>query len=249
MQAVVLAGGLATRMRPRTLTIPKAMLEVAGRPFIDWQLEKLRACGYDDVVLCVAFLADPIREHVGDGARFGVNVRYSDEGPTLLGTAGAIRNALDLLAPTFLITYGDSYLPFDYAEPLRSLNAHPDCAGVMSIYENRGSWDTSNAEPDGAGVWVVRYEKGRPDLHFSHIDYGAIALRREVIAEVAVGHPSGLDTIQTALAREKRLRAVVARDRFFEIGSPEGLSTLDEWLTANRGAAVPPPSNPSAGPR
>ena len=237
MQAVVLAGGLATRMRPKTLTIPKAMLEVGGRPFIEWQIEKLRACGYDDVVLCVAFLAEQIRDHVGDGARYGVKVRYSDEGPTLLGTAGAIRNALDLLAPTFLVTYGDSYLPFDYAEPLRVLDAHADCAGVMSIYENRGAWDTSNTEADAAGEWVLRYEKGRPDQQFPYIDYGAIALRREVIAELPAGQPRGLDVIQTELAKQKRLRAVVARDRFFEIGSPEGLSTLDQWLAANDGRA------------
>jgi MurNAc alpha-1-phosphate uridylyltransferase len=233
MQAVVLAGGLATRMRPQTLTIPKAMLEVGGRPFVAWQLEKLRACGFDDVVLCVAFLAEQIRAHVGDGARYGVKVRYADEGPTLLGTAGAIRNALPLLAPTFLVTYGDSYLPFDYAEPLRVLDAHADCSGVMSIYENRGAWDTSNVEPDAAGAWVVRYEKGRPDLHFPYIDYGAIALRREVVAGLPAGEPRGLDAIQTELAKQKRLRAVVARDRFFEIGSPEGLSTLDQWLAAN----------------
>ena len=161
MQAVVLAGGLATRMRPRTLTVPKAMLEVAGRPFVDWQLEKLRDCGFDDVVLCVAFLAEQIRDHVGDGGRYGVKVRYSDEGATLLGTAGAIRKGLDLLAPTFLVTYGDSYLPFDYASPLRVLDAHADCAGVMSIFENRGAWDMSNVEADAAGEWIVRYEKGR----------------------------------------------------------------------------------------
>jgi MurNAc alpha-1-phosphate uridylyltransferase len=242
MQAVVLAGGLATRMHPRTLTIPKAMLEVAGRPFIDWQLEKLRACGFDDVVLCVAFLAEQVHAHVGDGARYSVKVRYSDEGPSLLGTAGAIRKALDLLAPTFLVTYGDSYLPFDYAEPLRLLDAEADCSGVMSIYENRGAWDTSNVEPDASAAWVKRYEKGRPDLQFSHIDYGAIALRRDVIAELPLGEARGLDTIQSALAAQKRLRAVVARDRFFEIGSPEGLSTLDRWLASN--AVGSPSRNP-----
>src|SRR6185437_464978 len=115
MQAVVLAGGLATRMRPRTLTVPKAMLEVAGRPFVDWQIEKLAACGYDDVLFCVAYLAEQIEAHVGDGSRYGVRVRWAHEGEKLLGTAGAIRAALDRLAPTFLVTYGDSYLPFDYA--------------------------------------------------------------------------------------------------------------------------------------
>src|ERR1700733_10992695 len=185
MQAVILAGGLATRMHPRTLTIPKAMLEVAGRPFIDWQLEKLRACGFDDVVLCVAFLAEQIHAHGGDGAGFGVRVRYSDEGPTLLGTAGAIRKALDLLAPTFLVTYGDSYLPFDCGEPLRVLDAHADCDGVMSIFKNEGKGDPSNVVTDGE--WVLRYEKGNPDPAFDHIDYGAIAVRREVIAALPAG--------------------------------------------------------------
>jgi MurNAc alpha-1-phosphate uridylyltransferase len=239
MQAVVLAGGLATRMHPRTLTVPKSMLDVAGRPFIDWQLERLAACGYDEVILCVAFLAAQIRSHVGDGAGFGVKVRYSDEGSKLRGTAGAIRHAKDLLAPTFLVTYGDSYLPFDYAEPLRILDANEDCQGVMSIYENRGAWDTSNVQPDAAGEWIVRYEKGRPELPFSHIDYGAIALRRDVISALPEGGVCGLDAIQSDLARRKLLRAVVARDRFFEVGSPEGLATLAAWLAKNAKTTTP----------
>jgi len=244
-QVVVIAGGLATRMHPRTLQVPKAMLEVGGRPFIEWQLEKLAACGYDDVVLCVAFLAEQIRDHVGDGARFGVRVRYSDEGPRLLGTAGALRAALHLLEPSFLVTYGDSYLPFDYAAPLRVLEAHDDCRAVMSIYENRGAFDQSNVEPDAKGEWVLRYEKGRPDLGFTHIDYGAIAFRREIIAALPPGEPCGLDKIQTELAGQKLLRAVVARDRFFEIGSPEGLAALDRWLaTSSAPTNVHPSSRP-----
>ena len=113
MQAVVLAGGLATRMRPKTLTVAKAMLEVAGRPFVDWLLEKLAADGYEDVLLCIAHLGEQIEEHVGDGSRFGLRVRYSNEGKELLGTLGALRHALPLLEPAFLVTYGDSYLPFD----------------------------------------------------------------------------------------------------------------------------------------
>ncbi|HEY5240265.1 MAG TPA: nucleotidyltransferase family protein, partial [Polyangiaceae bacterium] len=103
-QAVVLAGGLATRMRPQTLTVPKSMLEVAGRPFVDWQLERLAACGFNDVVMCVAHLAEQIEAHVGDGARYGVRVRWAHEGAKLLGTAGAIRATLELLEPGFLVT-------------------------------------------------------------------------------------------------------------------------------------------------
>lgn len=232
MQAVVLAGGLATRMRPRTLTVPKAMLEVAGRPFVDWQLERLAACGIHDVVFCVAFLAEQIQEHVGDGARFGVRVRYANEGEKLLGTAGAIRAAHEEhpLAPTFLVTYGDSYLPFDYADPLRILDAHGDCDGVMSAYKNEGAWDASNTSVSGDGTWILRYEKGVKDPALDHIDYGATALRRAVIEALPLGVPHGLDAIQHDLAARKRLRACVARERFFEIGSPEGLADLDSLL-------------------
>src|SRR5262249_3754805 len=153
---------------------------------------------------------------------------YSEEGPTLLGTAGALRAALGLLGPTFLVTYGDSYLPFDYAEPLRALKAHPDCDGVMSVFKNEGKWDASNVATDG--VWITAYEKGTKDPAFDYIDYGAIALRRDVVAAVPPGQPLGLDVIQHDLAAQKRLRAVVARARFFEIGSPEGLATLDAHL-------------------
>jgi NDP-sugar pyrophosphorylase family protein len=225
-------------MRPRTLTVPKSMLEVAGRPFVDWQLERMAACGVTDVVMCVAHLAEQIEVHVGDGARHGVRVRWAHEGPTLLGTAGAIRAALELLEPTFLVTYGDSYLPFDYAEPLRVLEAHADCDGVMAIYKNDSRWDASNVVADAAREWVVRYQKGQTDPAFDHIDYGATALRRELIAALPAGEPRGLDAIQRELARQKRLRACVARERFFEIGSPEGLSELDRHLRP-RGANGP----------
>ncbi len=227
MQAVVLAGGLATRMRPMTLTTPKSMLPVAGRPFVDWQLAKLRESGFDDVVLCVGHLGEQIETHVGAGERHGLRVRYSRE-RDLLGTAGAIRLALPLLDPLFLVTYGDSYLPFDYACPLRDLERHDDCDAVMSIYRNDGQGDASNVTTDGE--WVLRYEKGTRDPAFVYIDYGAIALRREVVERVPGDLSQGLDRIQADLARAGRLRAHIARDKFFEIGSKAGLDALDAYL-------------------
>lgn len=239
MQVAILAGGLATRMRPRTLTVPKSMLDVAGRPFVDWQLEKLAACGYDDVVMCIAHLGEQIRDHVGDGARFGLRVRYAEEGAKLLGTWGALRAAIDVLAPTLLVTYGDSWLPFDYAAPLRALDADVagTCDGVMSVFKNDGKWDPSNVVTDGA--WVVRYEKGTGDPAFDHIDYGALALRRDAIATLPLGEVRGLDALQRDLAARKRLRAHVAHDRFFEIGSPEGLGALEKELSRVGGATSP----------
>jgi len=228
VQAVVLAGGLATRMRPRTLTAPKSLLEVAGRPFVDWQLERIAAAGLRDVVMCVGHLGEMLRAHVGDGSRYGARVLWSAEGPRLLGTGGAVRAALPLLEPTFLVTYGDSYLPFDYSEPLRQLDSQSDCDGVMAIYRNEGRWDASNVQSDGS--WVLRYEKGTVDEALDCIDYGAIALRREVIGALVLGERLGLDVVQSDLARRRRLRAVLARERFYEIGSPEGLAELDRHL-------------------
>ncbi len=228
VQAVVLAGGLATRMHPSTLTLPKSMLIVAERPFVDWQLERLAAAGVKDVVMCVAFLGERIRDHVMDGTRFGVRVTWSSEGSKLLGTAGALRAALPVLEATFLVTYGDSYLPFDYAAPLRLLQARDDADGVMSVFKNDGKWDASNVATDGA--WVSRYEKGVRDPRLDHIDYGATALRREIVAALPEGVPLGLDRLQTQLAERKRLRAYLAHERFYEVGSPEGLAELDRYL-------------------
>ena len=217
VQAVVLAGGLATRMHPRTITVPKSLLEVGGRPFVDWQLERLAASGFRDIVMCVAYLGDRIRAHVGEGTHFGVRVAWVDEGPTLLGTGGALRNALDELEPTFLVTYGDSYLPFDYSEPVRVLERHDDCDGVMAVHANAGKWDASNVVTDG--TWVLRYEKGQHAAEqasaFDHIDYGATALRREVVAALPPGQTLGLMSSSATLRARKRLRACVAHDRIF----------------------------------
>ncbi len=235
MQAVILAGGLATRMRPRTLTAPKFLLPIAGRPFGAWLLERLVDAGYRKALLCVAHLGDQIRSVIGDGRAFGLEIAYADEGPNLLGTAGAIRRAAGELLPSFLVTYGDSYLPFDYAAPLRLLRCSDDADGVMAVFKNEGRWDKSNtvvrADEEG-GLWVDRYEKGSDDVRLDHIDYGATALRRDVILTLPQGVPWGLDRVQSDLAARGRLRAYLAHARFFEIGSEAGLEELDRELMA-----------------
>jgi NDP-sugar pyrophosphorylase family protein len=230
MQAVILAGGLATRMQPLTAQTPKSLLPVAGRPFIAWQLEKLKNCGLSEIVLCVGHLGEMIRNFVGDGAGFGLNVRYSEDGPKLLGTAGALRRALPYLASEFLVTYGDSYLPFDYAGPLSDLQGHPEALGSMSVYRNRGLWDESNTEVEGD--LVKRYVRGSSDPAVDHIDYGATALRRETIAELAPDVPLALESVLTVLVRGQRLRAFRVSERFYEIGSAAGLADLERMLAS-----------------
>jgi NDP-sugar pyrophosphorylase family protein len=233
MQAVILAGGLATRLGELTRDRPKSLLEVAGRPFLAWQLERLRLSGFSDVLLCVAHLSAQIRAFAGDGSAFGLCIRCREDGPRALGTAGALRAALDELAPEFLVTYGDSYLPFDYSTPLADLRAHPQAEGSMAVFRNDGRWDRSNTAVEGEHV--VRYEKGSTDPALDHIDYGAMALRRAVVARLSPGQSAGLDGIQSELAAAGTLRACRATTRFYEIGSEAGLAELDVLLRGKLG--------------
>ena len=228
MQAVILAGGLATRLGERTRDLPKALLPIAGRPFLAWQLEALARCGFHELLLCIGHFGDQIRDFLGDGAAFGVTVAYSEDGPQLLGTGGALRHALGLLAPSFLLTYGDSYLPFDYAAPLRDLEAHPEALGTMSVFRNDGAWASSNAAV--LEDRVLRYEKGSTDPALRYIDYGALALRRSVIARRPAEIAFGLDELQSELARGGSLRAYTVGERFYEIGSELGIRDLEQKL-------------------
>ncbi len=228
MQAVILAGGLATRLGALTQETPKSLLLVAGRPFIDWQLERLASSGVRRVVLCIGHFGERIRERIGEGRGFGLVVDYSEDGPVLRGTAGALRRALPLLDPEFLVTYGDSYLTFDYAALLEDLVGHPDALGSMTVYRNEGRYDASNTEVSGERV--VRYQKGESDPALDHIDYGALALRREVVASLPEEHRGSLAELQTELAAHRRLRAFRVTERFYEIGSESGLRELDAML-------------------
>ena len=228
MQAVILAGGLATRLGTRTKDHPKALIPIAGRPFLAWQIEALARCGFSDVLLCIGHFGEQIQDFLGDGAAFGVTVAYSQDGPTLLGTGGALRRALDLLEASFLITYGDSYLPFDYAAPLRDLDAHSEALGTMSVFRNDGAWAQSNSAVDGDRV--ITYEKGGDQRALHYIDYGAIALRRSVIAEQEGESAFAFERVQSRLASSGKLRAYEARERFYEIGSELGIRDLEAKL-------------------
>jgi NDP-sugar pyrophosphorylase family protein len=233
MQAVILAGGLGTRLGALTRDLPKALLPIAGRPFLAWLVEALERCGYRKLVLCIGHHGEQIVDFLGNGQAFGLDVSYSKDGERLLGTGGAIRQALDrdLLAERFLVTYGDSYLPFDYAAPLRDLSAHPEALGTMSVFENHGAWDASNCAI-GRGL-VLRYEKGVHDSALTHIDYGAIALCRSLFAEQPAQVAFGLDMLQHQLAKAGQLRAFEATERFYEVGSESGIADLEQKLAGS----------------
>ena len=245
MQCVILAGGLATRMRPLTDAVPKALLPVAGRPFIDHQLEWLVRRNVARVVLSIGYRGEMLRAHVGDGARFGLAVSYVDEGANLRGTAGALRLALSqgALEDAFLVTYGDSFLPVDFGDVWERFRRSGQPA-LMTVFHNEGRWDTSNViyEPrawaEGDAGRVVLYDKRRqtrPAADFAYIDYGLSALERRLVeTEVPVAGKADLADLFHALSVRGELAGLEVRERFHEIGSPEGLEELETWLAARR---------------
>ncbi len=234
VQCVILAGGLGTRMRPRTARIPKALLPVNGVPFVDHQLRWLASHGVDEAVFCIGHRGGQIRAHLGEGERFGLRVRWVDEGEDLRGTAGALRLALDqgALADSFLVTYGDSYLPVDFGEMAKAFE-RSEALAMMAVFRNQGRWEPSNALVEGERVAL--YDKRRRDpaaaARMEHIDYGLSALRREVVASrVAPAAAADLADLLHRLSVEGRLAAYPVSVRFYEVGSPRGLADLERFL-------------------
>lgn len=236
MQAVILAGGLGTRLYPVTRSVPKAMVSVCGRPFIEYQLDLLRHHGVTDIVLCVGYLGDRIRAHCGDGSRFGVAIQYGDEGDRLLGTGGALRRVAPLLADEFFVTYGDGYLRLEYARVM-SYFKRRDRLGLMVTYRNRGRYDRSNVLVKRA--FVAAYDKAHPGPEMDRIDFGVSILRRRAVDRIPANRPAPLEELYADLIADRQLLAYRAGLRFFEIGSPAGLGEFEALVRAGRIAPGP----------
>ena len=227
LPVAILAGGLATRLRPITETIPKALVQISGEPFLAHQLRLLRRRGIERVVMCVGYLGEQIRNYAGSGQEFGIEIAYSFDGPRLLGTAGAIARAVPLLGDRFFVLYGDSYLPCEY-EAVEQAFLQSGKPGLMTVFPNEGQWDASNVEfRDGQ---ILAYDKSHRTAAMRHIDYGLGAFRSEAFSELPPGVPSDLAMLYQDLLRRGLLAACEISTRFYEIGSPEGIRELSEYL-------------------
>lgn len=225
LPVVILAGGFATRLRPLTEHIPKALIEVAGRPFLWHQLQLLKKHGVRRVVLAVGYLGEDIRKRFGDGSEVGVSLEYSFDGPKPLGTAGAIKKALPFLPEQFFVLYGDSYLMCKYRSVEMAFRASR-LSGLMTIYRNEGLFDKSNVEYDGTRI--LQYDKRNRTPAMRYIDYGLGAFHRNAFASMPDGESSDLAEVYQSLLSAGKLAAYEVHERFYEIGSPEGLrETID----------------------
>ncbi len=229
-ECVILAGGVASRLGTHAGDLPKTLVPVAGRPFADHQLTWLAEQGVGQVVYCIGYRGDQIRAFVGDGGRWGLEVTYVDEGSRLRGTGGALRLAHDaeVLADSYAVLYGDSYLRLELPRVHEAFRASGQPA-LMTVLRNEGRWDRSNADFDGE--LVTRYSKTEAD--FEWIDYGVSILTRDIAGEIPPDERADLADLFARLSRERRLAGYEVGERFYEIGSPEGLAELERFLDSS----------------
>jgi NDP-sugar pyrophosphorylase family protein len=223
----VLAGGLATRMRPLTAQFPKALLEVAGEPFIAHQLRLFAREGIRNVKLLVGYCWEQIEFFVGNGSRFGVKVDYIVDGPTLLGTGGAVRRAIDRLGPEFLVTYCDSWLDAPYAPVVEAFHASGRPA-LMCVFRNENRWDASNVQFENDVIRCYSKKLHLTEMH--HIDWGLGMLKASAVATRPRDEPWDLAELYEELSTSERLAGYEMTRRFYEIGSFEGLAETNRLL-------------------
>jgi NDP-sugar pyrophosphorylase family protein len=223
----ILAGGFATRLGSLVEKTPKCMLEINGKPFVDWQLDLLVANGYSDFIFCLSHQSELVQKHLGDGKTKGINIQYSMDGETQLGTGGAILNALPLLGESFGVIYGDSYLPINYLaveEEFLTSNSQ----ALMTVYENQNQLDASNVEFfDGR---LLNYEKGSNSRRMLHIDYGITFFKEAVFQPWMSQSKFDLSQVCHQLAANEQLSGFEVFERFYEIGSVQGIKEFSAYL-------------------
>jgi NDP-sugar pyrophosphorylase family protein len=228
VQAVILAGGLGTRLRPLTFKVPKPMVDINGKPFLEIKLRDMLKRGISDYVFCIGYLGNMIEDYFGDGSRFGARIRYSYDGERLLGPIGALKNAQDLLGKDFIVTYGDNYVNVDFHRMAKKLR-ESRMLGVMAVLHNKNRWGKSDV--DVRDRHVVAYSK-HSDKRLEWINYGVFALRREALGLSRSGDEE--EFFNELISREELLAFEVSK-RFYDVGSPE---SLEEFRRLIVGAKV-----------
>lgn len=227
-QLVLLAGGKATRLRPATETIPKSLLEVAGKPFIAHQLELIRLNGIDNVLICASYLGEQIRNFAGNGSSFGLSIEYSFDGDELLGTGGAINKAMNKLDRQFFVMYGDSYLNTDFKDINEYFFAQNKPA-LMTVYLNEGKYDNSNVLFDNGKI--IKYDKVNRIPDMKHIDYGLGILTKKAFGDFMNKKVFDLSEVYKNLVEKDLLAGYEVKERFYEIGSFTGLEETNKFLS------------------
>ena len=236
-QVVILAGGLGTRIRSINSELPKALIEVCGKPFLDWQLRWLKKNGVKKVLLCIGYLADAIENFAKDGSQWGLEIDYHRDGKTLLGTGGVLRSAYDAkkIEDNFFLLYGDSFLPIDF-QSIYNFYKSNQSTDLMTVFKNNNQFDKSNVQFNSTNYQIQLYDKHyvtQPMENFDYIDYGLSILNKATLQTIPTELKFDLSELYHQLSLQKKLTGYEVTQRFYEIGTPQGLKEFEAWLKEN----------------
>jgi len=232
MQTIIIAGGLAQRIRPLTLNTPKSLIKIKGIPFIDYQLKFLKKQNIDEVILCLGYLGEMVSDYVKDGSQYGIKVKYSFDGKKLLGTGGSLFNAKSLLKGKFIVIYGDSFLPINFQLVLKKFFKSSK-SSLMVIMKNKDLWDKSNVIFNGRKI--IEYSKNSNSDKMKYIDYGLSVLNKKNFLFFCKDMNSTFDLslYLRSLAVNDDLDHFLTKKRFFEIGSLSGILDFENYIQKN----------------
>ena len=216
MQAIILAGGLGTRLRPVTINIPKCMVPINGKPFLLYLLNLLKIHGIENVLLCIGYLGEQIEIYFGDGSKLGLNINYSRENKELLGTGGALKLAEGLMENTFWVINGDTYLDIDYQKIWRIFaDSYKKSLIVAYPCDSRERGDLAIDTKFN----VTRYEKSNND-NLGYVNAGALILQKEVVSWIETGRHVSLEKeIFPLVIQRNAMAAYITPTSFFDIGT------------------------------
>ncbi|MBI5779282.1 MAG: nucleotidyltransferase family protein [Planctomycetes bacterium] len=233
MQAVILAGGLGTRLRPLTLTIPKPMVEIAGKPYLYYQLMYLKKYKITDILLCIGHLGHQIKEYFGTGRKYGLNIRYSSENKPL-GTGGGLKKARRLLQNSFILLYGDSFLPVNYSGLQAKFRAYGK-SGLIAVYDNKDNTKVKNNIALDAGRAITRYDKISPGRDLQYVESGVLVLKKKILGLFPKREKVSLEIdIFPRLIKQRQLKGYICKNRFYDIGTFTGIRNFRRFLAQNQ---------------
>jgi histidinol-phosphate phosphatase family protein len=226
-QAVILAGGRGTRMRPITETLPKPMVPVVGRPFLEYQIEQLREQGFERVLLLLGYLPHVIQEHFGDGRRWGLRIQYAVTGPDEL-TSSRVANARHLIDSCFMLLYCDNYWPMQI-DRMWTRFQQAGKPAMITVYNNKDGYSRGSVIlDDDCHVRIFDRLRATPGLQGVEISYA-------ILTDLALELLPAQDTlfeeaIYTPLAEQHRLTAYVSDHRYYSVGSLERLPATEAFM-------------------
>jgi histidinol-phosphate phosphatase family protein len=233
-QAVILAGGRGSRLGPFTETRPKPMVEVHGRPFLEYLVEMLREQGFSEVLLLLGYLPHVVQDHFGDGGRFGVRITYSVTAPEDL-TTRRLLVAREQLDSVFLLMYCDNYWPMQF-DRLWEQYVSSGAPALTTVYSNKDRYSRDSVKV-GADGFMEIFDRSRTTPGLQGVEISYAILRRDLLDRLTDPDLLIEEALYPQLTREKKLAAHVTDHRYYSVGSPERLPLTNAFL-ARRPAVI-----------